>query len=564
MQHTLSRLTVALMICCAVSQARGQALPAGPQPAGPQPAPAEAAVPEIARRTLRVQTPTRGSDIKPTPETLGKAANLIADVMEPELVLEIRPNRSKLVRMKRPVTRASITDPNIAEITQLSPTEFEVIGAKHGETTLTLWFGNVDDAQPQEILRYLVVVVPDAGLWEDITKGYSEIEQMINEMFPDSQIQLVPIADKLVVRGQARDASEAAQIMGIVRGQASGANGSGGGGRGVGATNVNIGSALSPFPDDKQSSNQVINMLRVPGEQQVLLKVRVAELSRTALRELGINFTAAGDDFFVSSTFNVTGNVTALFSGSDINLFIKAVSSNGSSKVLAEPNLVTLSGQTASFIAGGQFAVPTAVGVNGVQAATTFFQGFGTQLLFTPTVLDKDLIRLQVCPTFSTLNNENRVNGIPGLNTRSVNTTVDMRAGQWFAIAGLLQDEQQGASVRIPYLGDIPFAGALFSTKRIQRNETELVVLVSPELVHPLEAEQMPLFLPGMDVTEPGPVAFYGLGMIEGFPDVHHRSTVFPNVRHQAQRDAMRNAKGNSRYQRCENFYVNGAHGFSE
>lgn len=512
---------------------------------------------------------SRGKDIKPSAETLGKAQNLISEMIDPELVLEIRLNRSKLLRTKKPVSRVSVSDPTFTEVTQLTPTEFEIIGLRHGETTLTLWFG--DPAEQQELLRYQIIVSPDAGIWDDITRSYSELERMINEMFPDSSVQLVPVSDKLIVRGQARDIEEAARILAIVRGQSGGNNTGGnqgaGGNTGVAGTYGFTGSGAndaSGIPGGANRAGRVIDMLKVPHEHQILLKVRVAELSRSALRELGTNFNLNTRGLQVNTNVANGANLTAIFSGGDLSLFLRALATNGYSKVLAEPNLVTLNGQTASFIAGGQFAVPTAVGVNGIGAATTTFQGFGTQLLFTPTLLDKDLVRLQVIPTLSSINNDNRVNGIPGLSTRSVSTTVDMRLGQWLAIAGLLQDEQQGASTRIPYLGDVPLMGVLFSSKRVQRNETELLVLVSPELVHPLEQDQVPGLLPGMDVTEPGPADFYLLGAIEGMPDTHHRSTVYHAMRTEAQRERLKNVKANSSYQRCESFYVTGAHGFSE
>ena len=129
------------------------------------------------------------------------------------------------------------------------------------------------------------------------------------------------------------------------------------------------------------------------------------------------------------------------------------------------------------------------------------------------------------------------MDGIPGLNSRAVATTVDLREGQWLAIAGLIQDQQGGSKGRIPFLGDIPFFGAPFMNESVRREETELVVLVSPELVHPMECKQVPLILPGMDVTEPNDKAFFCLQQIEGHPDVQHRSTVWP-----AYRDRLREA----------------------
>ncbi len=525
---------------------------AGAPPEGTTPA----TITPVAATTV-LNAPIRGNDIKPSAESLGKERAFISGMADPEIRISLLPHRSKLIRTKKEVRRTSILNDSVAGLTQLSPTEFEISGERQGETVLTFWFG--DPPNTEDVLRYLVVVGPDEAVEEQLAEAYRRVEEKLNEAFPNSQIQLIPVADKVIVRGQARDTEEYEHILSILRGQGatSGDNASG-----------NLGGAtptLASLPDSQGlPSGRLINMLTVPGEQQILLKVRVAELTRTALRELGVDFSIAKDGIALSSILGSGGNITALFDNQDISLFLRATASNGSTRILAEPNLVTLNGQSASFIAGGQFAVPTAVGVGGVQAATTFFQGFGTQLLFTPTLLDKDRVRLQVTPTFSTLNNQNKVNGIPGLNTRSVSTTVDMRAGQWLAIAGLIQDQQVGTSVRVPGLGDIPIVSMMFGHNKVQRDETELLVLVSPELTRPIEADQLPPLLPGMEVTEPGPGAFYLMGMIEGFPDIHHRSTVFPGVNSQAWRALQQQRKANGRFQKCEKFFVDGDHGFSQ
>lgn len=185
---------------------------------------------------------------------------------------------------------------------------------------------------------------------------------------------------------------------------------------------------------------------------------------------------------------------------------------------------------------------------------------------FTPTVLDKDHIRLQVTPTFSTLNTGNTVNGIPGLNTRSVSTTVDLREGQWLAVAGLLQDQQIGDKVRVPWIGDIPVLSILFSRNRVSRDETELVILVSPELVHPMEVDQVPQILPGMEVTEPSNLGFYIFGRYEGAPGVDHRSTVWPVYGwdvFSGRAGSLRAHKAGVGYTQAEQFYMNGPVGFS-
>ena len=241
-------------------------------------------------------------------------------------------------------------------------------------------------------------------------------------------------------------------------------------------------------------------------------------------------------------------------------------------KSLAEPTLVTLSGKPATFLAGGQFAVPTTVGVGGVQAATTTFQDFGTELQFTPTVIDKDKIRLQVAPTFSTLNQDVTVAGIPGLDTRTVTTTVDLREGQWLAIAGLIQDKQSGARSAVPFLGKLPILGRIFGSQQTTRQETELVVLVSPELVHPSEPEQVPLFLPGMEVTDPTDKEFFHHKQIEGNPKEYYRSTVWPAYWHQLRKHGftgtdqikLGNEKMHADFLRNQEYYIRGDHGFSD
>lgn len=491
------------------------------------------------------------------PEVNAKLTSLIAEIQETEALMEINIRRSKLIRTKQPVSRVSIVDPEVVEIVQFGPQEFELIGRRMGTTTLTLWFAGADEALP--VIRYQITVVRDPDIADQRKVQYGDLQRMVNEMFPNSMVYLIPIADKLVVKGQARDSEEATQIMSIVTNRTANLAGNGQGGLNLGYVGPSQGTAALPYPDDTSlPTHGVINLLNVPGEQQVLLKVRIAELSRTSLRDLGVNFAAKiGDNSFFTSILSGAPNVVALFDDADVSLLLKAFASNGMSKILAEPNLVTLSGRTASFIAGGEFAVPTVVGVGGAQAATTQFRGFGTQLTFTPTVIDKDRIRLQVSPEFSAINDKNSVNGIPGLDTRAANTTVELREGQWLAIAGLLQDEQAGTNSRIPLVGDIPVIRTLFSNKTITRGETELIVLVSPELVHPMEPEDLPPLLPGQEVTEPDDCEFFIGGHVEGRAECHHRSTVWP-------RYADEIHEGRHAYDVTEDVYFSGPHGFSD
>ncbi|MBX3412831.1 MAG: pilus assembly protein N-terminal domain-containing protein [Pirellulales bacterium] len=516
----------------------------------------------------------RQTDITATPETRAKLDSLIRTIDDVEATLNIYLRRSRIIITREPISRVSIADPGIIEFVQYSPREIEVIGLETGETSLTIWFG---EQQQREMVRYLVRVAPDPGEQTEREIEYGELQDRVNEFFPNSFIQLIPIADKLIVRGQARDPEEATQIMSVIRGEAvnqtgqlvgpggygGGINPWGGGGwGGFGGGLLNQGPAARLYPDasDTTASN-IISLLEVPGEIQVMLKVRIAELKRSASRTLGTNWSLTNPNFRLSNNSGGAGaNIGLTILGTTtVNLALRAIETNGYGKILAEPNLVVLNGNTASFISGGEFAVPTAVGVGGIGAVATAFRGFGTQLSFTPMVIDKDRVRMNVIPTFSTPTVANTVNGIPGLESRSVQTTVEMREGQWLAIAGLIADDQSGSITGVPILRNIPIVKLLFSDKGTSRQETELLVLVSPEWVHPLEPEEKPALIPGMDITEPDDWDFYIRGRIEGRPHCYHRSTVWYTWQH-----LVKDARWNRDYHTSEGHYINGTHGFSE
>ncbi len=493
----------------------------------------------------RLQTP------QPTDAAIQKENQLIDTIIDPELVFRVDPSRSRIVKTKLPINRIAITDPSVVDVNEFNPNEIEIIGLKSGETTLSLWFQTLDGREV--IIRYLVKVGADEALQTQAEVEYGKLQTRINEMFPNSFVQLFPVADKLIIRGQARDSREAAEILAVVSGQSVDQSGN---------LSINVGSAANlPGIQASQTTN-VISLLNVPGEQQVMLKVRIAELNRNATRELGMDFSIIKDSWSLSNFLGAGGNIRAILDNGDVQLFIRALSSNGVGKILAEPTLVTISGQPATFIAGGEFAVPTAVGIDGIGAVSTTFQGFGTQLTFTPTVIDRDKIRLNVAPSVSDVNQDIAVDGVPGLDIRGVTTTVDLREGQWLAIAGLIQDESGGSRTRIPFIGDIPIVGAAFGNQNYDRNETELVIMVSPELVHPLEPEHVPLFLPGMEVTEPSPKEFFLHQQIEGLPGEQFRSTVWPAYRHQLHH--QKHDKCSPGYQNAQDYYITGPHGYSK
>jgi pilus assembly protein CpaC len=359
-------------------------------------------------------------------------------------------------------------------------------------------------------------------------------------------VQLKPVANKLIVRGQAKDSQAAAQIMQIVRREMmSGLNTSGGNfGTAVGPDMFDATAASVLYPYELggkarvRNEFRVVNMLQVPGPQQVALRVKIAELNRSATRGFGVNVDTdinisetAG--LFVESMLNAVGgnapSVLAQFDGDDIGVGIRWLEQEGVIRMLSEPTLVTMSGRPATFVAGGEFAVPTVVGVGGVGAVTTDFRTFGAIISFLPVVIDKDRIRLQVSPEFSQINSALTNNDAFGLDVRAVTTTVEMREGQTLAIAGLLDESMKGTKI-----GDLPILSHIFGRRDMSRTETELIILVTPELVHPMEPEEVPP-LPGFDVTEPDNRQFFLHGELEGLPTQNYRSTIWPRLRHRYQ-----------------------------
>jgi len=548
---------------------------------------------------------------------------LTMEILEPELLLRLEPLQSKIIRTNYPILRTAISDPRVFDIQPFESSEMEIVGKQVGEATLTFWY-NVPGKGTQ-VLRYFVQVINSRQEERMREARYKETQSRLNELFPNSQILLIPIEDKLVVRGQVRDSREAQQIIqilgqGFLQNQGGFNNGGGGGfggGRGFGGGgfgaggvfggnafgfgqggfygnqnwgnngggwggNRGYGSSTIPGAQDLAGTDDdigtgiginprnIINQLRVAGEQQVMLKVRVAELVRTAGRGAGVDLSASLDNLQLSHLISGGGgNISAILEDPDVSFFLQAITAHSYGKILAEPTLITISGRAANFHAGGEFAVPTTVGIGGVGAASTTFRGFGTQLNFTPTIVDKDLIRLQVSPSFSSINNDASVGGIPGLSRRSVDTTVDLREGQWLAIAGMIQDEQGGQRTRTPFLGDLPVIGNLFGSQNTTRTETELIVLVSPELVHPLETEQVPLLLPGMEVTDPTDDDFYFRHQTEGYRGFDYRSTV--NGEYQAHINGYKSDKFNRqrnpylrRQMQVEKAYISGPSGFSK
>ena len=388
-------------------------------------------------------------DEVPAGSVLEKERRFIREVVEPELVLQVDTVKSKIIRTRYPIARFAISNPNAIELNQFDSMEAEIIGKAPGESTITFWF--LDEDQNAHVLRYLVQVGEDTS---HSRSRIADLQNKVNELFPNSQVVLIPLRNKLIVRGQARDAAEAEKILSLLSNRTAGGfggfggGGFGGGGFGGGGFGGGIGNAGGRFGGGGLGGQgfgggggigqgagagqgqgglqgngggfggasggvqsvtdglQLINLLRVPGVHQVMLKVRVAEISRYSARDLGADLRGVFGSLSLGNLAGGIDDFTAILDGNDLRFFIRAVTSNGYGKILAEPTLVTISGKPARFLAGGEFPVPTAVGVDGIGAATTTFRGFGTELEFTPTVIDKDQIRLEVSPSFSSLNGD--------------------------------------------------------------------------------------------------------------------------------------------------------------
>jgi pilus assembly protein CpaC len=441
--------------------------------------------------------------------------------------LKVIRRRSQLMITKSNVVRTAIADQRIVDIVQFSPTELAFIGMMVGSTTVTMWFE--DSPQP---LIYLVEVINDPSIDDQRNIDYGKLEEKVADLFPNSKVYLVPLHRKIVVKGQARNPEEATQILQVISSEVinqngdlfgPGANGINGGGLGGGIGNgFNGADPTNALGGNGLLSSYIINMLTIPGENQIALRVRIAELKRSMLRQLGINFNLLindGSQFFASAIAGGTTTITGIFSSGDVTLLINALELNGTAKTLAEPNITVLSGHPASFLSGGEFAVPTIVGINGVGGQQTTFRGFGVSLVVVPTLQDRDLIRMQILPEFSAIDQSIAVNGVPGTNTRRVQTTVELREGQTIALAGLLSHQSSTTIQRIPIIGQIPIIGPLiFNNKSASQDESELLILVTPEIIRPMDPDEVPP-VPGFEVTHPNDCELYWSAMTEGAPD---------------------------------------------
>jgi pilus assembly protein CpaC len=388
-------------------------------------------------------------------------------------------NKSQVLQTKVPYKRLSVAQPEIADVNPLGPTTILVTGKKVGSTQVIVW----DDQDRSQVMDVLV--------------GFdlADLQDQLKKSFPAARIEAATTGNNVLLKGRVPNLQVAEQARVLASGY----------------------------------SDKVMDFMEVSGGQQVMLKVRFAEVSKAATTSLGFSgFLTDGTADFgsingpggdpIGGVVNRDPDTTidpgvTIFGRGELGsvafeYFLSALRQNNLLRVLAEPNLVTMSGQKASFLAGGEFPIPVPQdGGDGGTTITIEYKEFGVRLNFVPVVLGDGRIRLEVAPEVSELDFTNAVffNGfrIPALTTRNVRTTVELSEGQTLAIAGLLNNRVTANKEAVPLLGDIPVLGALFRSTRYERRETELVVLVSPVLVEAMNPDQVGR-LPGEDWRHPG------------------------------------------------------------
>jgi pilus assembly protein CpaC len=372
-------------------------------------------------------------------------------VQASERVVIVARGQTAILLQPVALQRLSIADPEVAEIFAVSPQEILVNGKKLGTTSLMLW-----DASGARRL-YTVEVTPDVRA----------LEQTLKTLFPSERFTVLASGSSVVLSGTISSAGVARRILEVAGGS--------------GAT--------------------VVNNLSAPAAPQVLLQVRFAEVTRTAVQELrtqigvGVGGNDGRDDQGVVQTLS-DGLVRLFLLGGNarIEASIQAMQSRGLFRSLAEPNLLALDGQEASFLAGGEFPFPVIQGGNNNSTVTVVWKEFGVRLRFKPTVVGDGTIRLHIAPEVSSLDYSNslRIEGfqIPSLLTRRTETEVVLRDGEYLAIAGLLNNVLEQNTSRIPLLGDLPVLGTLFRSRNARQGRTELLVLVSPRVVQASTAPQ--------------------------------------------------------------------------
>ena len=399
--------------------------------------------------------------------TVSSAETLSVMSGAPSGALKVPMNRAVVVESDAPFAELSIANPGIADISTLSDRTIYVLGKTPGRTTLTLL-----GADGKLITNVEVHVAPDIA----------EFKERLRQILPGEAIEVRTANDGIVLSGMVSSIQRLDRALDLA---------------------------------ERYAPERVSNLMAVGGTQQVMLKVRFAEMGRSVRKSLSSSIELAGnvgnvgtggrtgtflnpanagrspgDNIIVGSGTQGALSLGFTAGGLGMNILLEALESKGVVRTLAEPNLTALSGQEASFLAGGEYPLPVSNGENGISIT---YKPFGVELTFTPTVLADDVINLQMKAAVSGLDESVSYNNggfsINAFRRRETSTTVEMRDGESFAIAGLIQDDFRDNIGSVPWLGDIPVLGALFRSTEYQRSQSELVIIVTAHLVSPTRGD---------------------------------------------------------------------------
>ena len=418
----------------------------------------------------------------PSARELARAAALdpVFKVTGSRSEVEIVERLSKVLELDRKITRVDGFDPDVLDVKALTPYRVRIQALTQGVTNLVL---SDEDDNP-----YVVNVF--------IKGDARHLQAVLDNRFPDSAVEAYRVQDSVALTGWVSRPEHITQIMEIA----------------------------------EQFYPRVLNQMRVGGVQQVMLKVKIMEVQRSKLRRLGIDFISNGADggflqnspaqLFSITDMGIENAATTAFgmvSGGDTFFgFIDALKEEKLLKVLSEPSLLAMNGRPATLLSGGEFPIliQQAFGTNTVE-----WRKFGVQLEAVPIILGNGMVRLEIMPTVEERDfaNATSLNGttIPALTTRKINTQAELGFGQTLMLAGLLSSRETAETAKIPFLGELPWAGALFRKVKYDQVETELVILITPELVAPMAANQVPAGGPGTFTTFPTDRELYLDGFIE-------------------------------------------------
>ena len=396
----------------------------------------------------------------------------------PTTQVQLSVGEGQMVSLPRNVASVWTSNPKVADVYVNNPRQLNVFGKEMGDATI---IATAADGS--------VVYGADVRVSQNI----SSVNDVLRQAMPDSTVSVTTLGQIAVINGTVATPEDASQAQQIVRAMLN--------------PGIKEGDPLLVVP---------VNRLKVATPLQVTLKVRIAEINRSVLKQMGVNLLATDpnsgfkfgiaqgqgialpepgtkDPFpptvlrsLIGSTFSGSGKLFGL----DLLASLDIAAQDGLVSILAEPNLTAVTGETASFLAGGEFPIPVSEGLGSVSIV---YKSYGVGLAFTPIVLGDGRISMRVRPEVSELSNEGSItlNGfnVPALSTRRAETTVELGSGQSFMIAGLLRNTASNSVDKAPFLGDVPILGALFRSTKFRKQETELVVIVTPYLVRPVSGQ---------------------------------------------------------------------------